>query len=160
MSKFRKGGKKTVGAISTASLPDIVFMLLFFFMVTTVMREVELKVELTVPKATEVQKLEDKSLVSYIYIGKPSNTKIFGTVPRIQLNDAYAEPDQIRDFIAGKREQIDEVDRNRMTVSLKIDGKTEMGIVTDVKQELRKASALKINYSTYEGDPIAALRGN
>lgn len=159
MSKFRKGGKKTVGAISTASLPDIVFMLLFFFMVTTVMREVELKVDLTVPQATEVQKLEDKSLVSYIYIGKPTNTKVFGTVPRIQLNDSYAEPDQIRDFIASKREQIDEVDRNRMTVSLKIDGKTEMGVVTDVKQELRKASALKINYSTFEGDPIANLRG-
>lgn len=158
MSKFGKDKKKSVTPISTASLPDIIFMLLFFFMVTTVMREVDLRVQVNPPTADQVKKLEEKSLVSYIYIGKPLNTKVFGTVPRIQLNDAFAEPEEIRDFIASKREQIDEVDRNKMTVSLKIDKKTEMGVVTDVKQELRKASALKINYSTYEGDVINALR--
>lgn len=158
MSKFKKGDKKEVGAINTSSLPDIIFMLLFFFMVTTVMREVELKVLVSPVTANQTKKLEDKSLVSYIYIGKPESAKIFGTVPRIQLNDAFAEPEHIRDFIAAKREGIDEVDRDRMTVSLKIDKKTEMGIVTDVKQELRKASALKINYSSNEGDPIQALR--
>ena len=158
MSKFKKGDKKSAGAINTASLPDIIFMLLFFFMVTTVMREVELKVVVNPATANQTKKLEDKALVSYIYIGKPENTKVFGTVPRIQLNDAFAEPDQIRDFIAAKREQIDEVERDKMTVSLKIDKRTEMGIVTDVKQELRRASALKINYSTNDGDPISALR--
>ncbi len=158
MSKFAKETKKTVTAISTASLPDVIFMLLFFFMVTTVMREVDLRVQFRPTTADQVKKLEEKSLVSYIYIGKPLNTKIFGTIPRIQLNDAFAEPAEIRDFIASKREQIPEVDRNKMTVSLKIDKKTEMGIVTDVKQELRKASALKINYSTNEGDPIKALK--
>ncbi len=158
MSKFKKGGKKTVTAITTASLPDIIFMLLFFFMVTTVMREVTLRVELTPPTADQVKKLEDKALVSYIYIGKPLKKELFGSVSRIQLNDAFAEPEDIRDFIAAKREQIDEVDRNKMTVSLKIDRKTEMGIVTDVKQELRRASALKINYSTFEGNVIEALK--
>lgn len=158
MSKFKKGEKKSVGAISTASLPDIVFMLLFFFMVTTVMREVELKVDYSPTTADQITKLEEKSLVSYIYIGKPMNKKVFGTIPRIQLNDSFAEPDQIRDFIAAKREQIKEVDRPKMTVSLKIDRKVEMGVVTDVKQELRRASALKINYSTNEGDPIKALK--
>jgi biopolymer transport protein ExbD len=158
MSKFKKGGKKSVGAISTSSLPDIIFMLLFFFMVTTVMREVDLKVTINAASANQIKKLEDKSLVSFIYIGTPTQTKIFGTIPRIQLNDSFAEPDQIRDFIASKRETIDEVERDRMTVSLKIDKETEMGIVTDVKQELRKASALKINYSTNEDDPIKALR--
>ena len=71
MAKFRKKGKKEVPAISTSSLPDIIFMLLFFFMVATVMREVTLIVQMTPPKATEIQKLEDKSLVSYIYIGQP-----------------------------------------------------------------------------------------
>lgn len=159
MSKFAKGKKKTLTAISTASLPDVIFMLLFFFMVTTVMREVDYLVLLSPPTADQVQKLEDKSLVNYIYIGKPINSAVFGTVSRIQLNDAFAEPEEIRDFIAAKREMIPEVDRNRMTVSLKIDKKTEMGIVTDVKQELRKASALKINYSTYEGDAVQALKG-
>jgi len=157
MSRFGKGEKKTVNAIQTSSLPDVVFMLLFFFMVTTVMREVDLKLELAAPVADQVKKLEEKSLVSYIYIGKPINKKVFGTVPLIQLNDAFAEPADIRDFIASKRELIDEVNRNKMTVSLKIDKSTEMGIVTDVKQELRKASALKINYSAFEGDVIKAL---
>jgi biopolymer transport protein ExbD len=157
MSKFKKGGKKSVTAITTASLPDIIFMLLFFFMVTTVMREVDLRVQYNPATANQTKKLEDKALVSYIYIGKPLQAKIFGTVPRIQLNDSFAEPEEIRDFIAARREQLKEVDRPKMTVSLKIDKKVEMGIVTDVKQELRKASALKINYSTNEGDPIKEI---
>lgn len=157
MSKFRKDGKKTIQAISTASLPDIVFMLLFFFMVTTVMREVDLKVDIVSPNANQIKKLEDKSLVSYIYIGKPTRRELFGSVPRIQLNDAFAEPEEIRDFIAGKRETLNENDKNKMVVSLKVDEDVEMGIVTDVKQELRKASALKVNYSTLEGDPVEAL---
>ena len=100
MSKFAKGKKKTLTAISTASLPDVIFMLLFFFMVTTVMREVDYLVLLSPPTADQVQKLEDKSLVNYIYIGKPINSAVFGTVSRIQLNDAFAEPEEIRDFIA------------------------------------------------------------
>ncbi len=157
MSKFKKGEKKKMTAISTASLPDIIFMLLFFFMVTTVMREVDLKVEYNPATANQTKKLEDKALVSYIYVGKPLNKKIFGTVPRIQLNDSFAEPEDIRDYIASKREELKEVDRPKMTVSLKIDRKVEMGVVTDVKQELRKASALKINYSTNDGDPIKAI---
>ncbi|MBA7549792.1 hypothetical protein ES705_42287 [subsurface metagenome] len=142
MSKFKKGEKKTVTAITTASLPDIIFMLLFFFMVTTVMREVELKVDYNPATANQTKKLEDKALVSYIYIGEPLNKKIFGTVPRIQLNDSFAEPEEIRDFVASRRETLKEVDRPKMTISLKIDREVEMGVVTDVKQELRKPRAL------------------
>lgn len=149
MAKFRKSGGNKVGSINTASLPDIVFMLLFFFMVTTVMRETALKVSITVPGATEIKKLEKKSLVSYIYIGEPTKSyrALFGTEPRIQLNDQFAGLTDIRDFISSEREQMDENDKKLMTVSLKIDSDTKMGIVTDVKQELRKASALKVNYS-------------
>jgi biopolymer transport protein ExbD len=151
--RFKKKGKGEVPAVSTASLPDIIFMLLFFFMVTTVMKQNDPLVKVAAPKADQVQKLENKSLVSYIYIGVPNKGQ-FGKLPRIQLNDAFADPDQIREFIAAERESLDEVDRPKMTVSLKVDRKTEMGIVTDVKQELRKASALKINYSTLKGDPL------
>lgn len=158
MSRFRREDKKNVTAINTASLPDIVFMLLFFFMVTTTMREVQLKVTVHTPFASEIQKLENKSLVSYIYIGKPRQTKVFGTLPRIQLNDAFAEPAQIREFISAEREKTAEADRPKMTVSLKVDEGVEMGVVTDVKQELRKASALKINYSTHQGDPLTQNR--
>ena len=152
MAKFRKEKKGGTPSISTASLPDIVFMLLFFFMVSTVMREVQLKVDVKVPGATEVKKLEKKSLVSYIYIGEPKKSfqRTYGTEPRIQLNDAFATPNDIRDFIASEREKLSESERPKMTTSLKVDSDTKMGIVTEVKQELRKASALKINYSTRE----------
>ena len=150
MSKFKKAGSKELQALSTASLPDIVFMLLFFFMVTTVMREQSLKISITVPDATEIKKLEKKSLVSYVNIGIPHQVlqKLYGSEPRIQLNDQFATKDDIRDFVSSEREQMDEHQQKQMTVSLKIDKNTRMGIVTEVKQELRKASALKINYSS------------
>ena len=110
MSKFRKNGKKKMQAISTASLPDIVFMLLFFFMVTTVMRETTLFVSVTTPKATEIKKLQKKSLVSYIYIGPPIKRlqSSYGSAARIQLNDSFATVDDIQEFIATEQEARDE----------------------------------------------------
>ena len=154
MSKFRKNGKKEMQAISTASLPDIVFMLLFFFMVTTVMRETTLFVSITTPKATEIKKLQKKSLVSSIYIGPPIKRmqESYGTAARIQLNDSFASVDDIQEFIASEQEARDEKEIPYMTTSIKADETTKMGIITDVKQELRKANALKINYSTRKGD--------
>ena len=149
MAKFSRKGKGGLPAISTASLPDIVFMLLFFFMVSTSMRETEMRVSLTLPEATEVAKLEKKSLVSYVYIGTPTlqYQKLYGTDSRIQLNDSFKELVDIRDFISSERDALSEADRNMLTTSLKVDQNTRMGIVSDVKQELRKAAALKINYA-------------
>ena len=146
-------------AISTASLPDIVFMLLFFFMVTTVMRETTLKVEVSQPEATEVKKMEKKSLVSYIYIGSPTTTQQlnFGTKARIQLNDvtfSRKEVSEIQNFIISERLQKDEDEIPYMTTSIKADASVSMGIVTDVKQELRKVNALKINYSTKKNKDV------
>jgi biopolymer transport protein ExbD len=160
MSKFKKKKEGGQPAISTASLPDIVFMLLFFFMVTTVMREVTLKIDVVRPEATEVNKLERKSLVSYIYIGspKPSFQGQFGTADRIQLNDAFATKRDIIAFVEAEREQRDPAEVPLMTFSFKVDKEAKMGIVTDVKQELRKANALKINYSTYKTDDIFRAR--
>ena len=111
---------------------------------------------ISVPGATEVKKLEKKSLVSYIYIGEPTKQYrgLFGTEPRIQLNDQFASLDDIRDFVSSEREAMNENDQQLMTVSLKIDQDTKMGIVSDVKQELRKASALKINYSTRQVERV------
>jgi biopolymer transport protein ExbD len=151
MSKFKTKKGKESPAINTSSLPDIIFMLLFFFMVTTVMREVTLKVRIKLPVATEVQKLEKKSLVSYIYIGPPTNTTMFGTESRIQLNDQYARVKDIPEFIAREREARDEADRSFLTTSLKVHNETKMGVVTDVKQEMRKSGAFRINYSTLKG---------
>jgi biopolymer transport protein ExbD len=150
MSKFKKGGKNELPPISTASLPDIVFMLLFFFMVSTTMREVTLNVKVKLPTATELSKLEKKSLVSYIYIGEPLRQwqAKYGVAPRIQLNDQFANVSDISNFIIAERETRDEAERPMMITSLKVDENTKMGIVTEVKQELRKAAALHINYSS------------
>lgn len=146
----KSGDKKEVPAISTASLPDVIFMILFFFMVSTTMREQELMVRYKLPSATEVQKLEKKSLVSYVNIGVPVShmQAKYGTAPRIQLNDTYKTAKDIGDFIGAEREQLNEADRAQMTVSIKADQYTKMGIITDVKQELRRANALKLSYAS------------
>ncbi len=150
MSRFKDKGSKGTPAISTASLPDIIFMLLFFFMVTTVMREVDLKVQITLPEATEVTRLEDKALVDYIYIGPPV-ARDLGTEPLMQLNDQFARLDEIDAWVKESEERREEVLIPKITRSLKVDKETAMKIVTDVKQELRKSNALKINYSTAQG---------
>lgn len=147
MARFKKKKPSGPQKINTSALPDIIFMLLFFFMVTTTMREVTLIVKVQPPDATEVQKLEKKSLVSYIYVGVPVKSQ-FGTESRIQLNDAFATTSDIPEFVASEREARNEEDRKFLTTSIKADKTTRMGIITDIKQELRKANALKINYSS------------
>ena len=153
MGKFKKSGKKEVPQVSTSSLPDIVYMLIFFFMITTSMRDVELKVKTALPKATEIAKLEKKALVSSIYIGPPRDPKL-GTESRIQLNDQFARPEDIPDWVLQEREARNEADRPFLTTALKVHKETRMGVVTDVKQELRKVGAFRINYTTLKGSAL------
>ena len=154
MAKFRKEGKKEVPQVSTSSLPDIVYMLIFFFMITTTMRDVELKVKASpLPKATEIQKLEHKALVSSIYIGAPRDSKL-GTESRIQLDDSFATPADIADWIQKERDSRNPADIPLLTTALKVHTDTRMGVVTDVKQELRKVGAFRINYTTLKGSAL------
>lgn len=155
MAVMKKKGDKGTPAISTASLPDVIFMILFFFMVSTTMREQDLLVRFTLPTATEVQKLEKKNLVSYIYVGPPSVTMAarFGTTPQIQLNDSYKKPQDILEFVASERDKLREDERAYMTVAIKADAATRMGIITDIKQKLREANALKISYTAAKAAP-------
>jgi biopolymer transport protein ExbD len=133
--------------MNTSSLPDLIFTILFFFMIVTTMREVTLKVKFTVPAGTELEKLEKKSAVSFIYVGPPTDQlrATMGSGTRIQLNDRFAEPAEIMDFVAQERASMS--DQAAQQISLKVDQKTKMGIITDIKQVLRKSWALKINYS-------------
>ena len=150
MSKFGgSNNKKEVPQATSSSLSDIVFMLLFFFMVTTQLRETENKVIVKLPEATEVAKLERKDLTSYVNIGTPVKhlQAMYGTDARIQLNDSFKTVDDIRDFIAAERDAMSEADRSFMTVGIRADEDVRMGIITDVKQELRRCSALKIMYA-------------
>jgi biopolymer transport protein ExbD len=151
MSKFAKR-KKEMPAISTASLPDIVFMLLFFFMVSTVMRETELKLKVRLPFASEVQKLERKSLVSYIFVGKLKDQP----GDKLQLNDRIADVSEVKYFIFAERESHPEDEIPLLTTSIKADIESSVGTITDIKEELRNVDALKINYSTKRGD----IKGN
>ncbi len=153
MSMFKKGEKKEMPAIASGSLSDIVFMLLFFFMVTTQMRETENKVVVRIPEASESVKLERKDLASYINIGAPIRRlqAQYGNEPRIQLNDSFKTVDDIRDFVAAERDSKSENDRAFMTVCIRADQDVRMGTITDVKQELRRCSALKIMYSARKG---------
>ena len=149
MGKFNKSGKKGMPELNTSSLPDLIFTMLFFFMIVTTMREVTLKVQFKAPQATELEKLEKKSLVTFIYVGKPTQElqAKMGAETRIQLNDRFADVSEVQDYIYQERENMKEEDQPFMTVSLKIDQDTKMGIVTDVKQALRQSYALNINYS-------------
>lgn len=133
--------------MNTSSLPDLIFTILFFFMIVTTMREVTLKVKFTVPAGTELEKLEKKSAVSFIYVGPPTDQlrAQMGSGTRIQLNDRYAEPSEVMDFIYQERQSMS--DQSQQVVSIKADQRTQMGYITDIKEVLRKSWALKINYS-------------
>ncbi|MFZ9046228.1 MAG: ExbD/TolR family protein [Cyclobacteriaceae bacterium] len=150
MSKFKKTSKSS-NDIPTAALPDIIFMLLFFFMVTTVLRETDIMVKQKLPKATQLTKIERKSLVSYIYMGEPKNTSLYGDEPKIQVNDVFVVKEDIVQFVNQEKDKLSEVERDQITMSMKVDEAVKMGIVSDVQQELRKANARKLLYSSLKG---------
>ncbi len=149
MSRFNKNGGREMPEMNTSSLPDLIFTILFFFMMVTSMREVTLIVKFDKPSGTQLEKLARKSCTSFIYIGQPTEAMRaqVGSGTRIQLNDKYAEPSEVYDYVNAERSELAEVDKPFFTVSLKADHQTPMGIMTDVKQVLRKAYALKIVYS-------------
>ena len=147
MAGFKKTESRETPEMNTSSLPDLIFTILFFFMIVTTMREVTLQVKLTVPQGTELEKLEKKSAVSYIYVGPPTDAlrAQMGSSTRIQLNDRYAEPREVMDFVAQERQGM--ANQAEQVISIKADSKTQMGIITDIKEVLRKSWALRINYS-------------
>lgn len=149
MAKFKKKNKAST-AISVASLPDIVFMLLFFFMVTTVMREQDILVEQRLPQATQLQKLQKKTLISFLYIGEPRNRALYGTEPRIQANDALITPNDIVLWVNQEKDALSEAERDMITISLKVDREVKMGPVSDVQFELREADARRVLYASIQ----------
>lgn len=147
MSKFKKK-TNTQSNIPTSALPDIIFMLLFFFMVTTVLREQEILVEQKIPQATQLQKLQKKTLISYMYIGKPKNTGLYGSEPRVQANDVLITTPDIVQWVNQERDLLPEADRGLITISLKVDKDVKMGPISDVQTELRNADARRVLYAS------------
>lgn len=155
MSKFRTKKSNELPAVNTASLPDIVFMLLFFFMVVTVLRNDNLLVQNKLPKADQVEKLQkDRSV--YIYAGKPSSRykDKFGSEPKIQIGDKYTDLGNLKFALTEARQKLRPELQDKVMVALKVDEKTNTGMVTDIKQELRDLNMLKIIYITSVGNEL------
>lgn len=134
--KFQKKQAQTKQQIPTASLPDMIFILLIFFMVTTVLKEFTIKVQFTLPAAKQIEKIDNKRLISYIWVGRDG---------RIQIDDNIVEVPDIQSIMAKKRQE-----QPNLIVSMRVDQGSKMGIVTDIQQQLRKADALRINYSAMQ----------
>ena len=148
MSMFNRRRYEVPG-LNTASLPDLIFSVLFFFMIVTHMQKVAVKVQFRTPQGTELTRLTKKTAVTYIYIGKPEGNlqKTLGTATRIQLNDKFGNLDDVVDYISAERERMSPEDQQQMTVSVKADRTAKMSIIDNVKQALRKAKAYRISYS-------------
>lgn len=156
MAKFTKKKSGGVPAISTASLPDVVFMLLFFFMTVTELRNDDLMVINRVPVANQLQKLDKKDPIIYIYAGKPSKQYqgIYGNAPKIQIEDKFVNVNEVSNSVLEQRDALRQELRNIFTTALKVDKETNMGIISDIKKQLRDINALKLVYITKRGDPV------
>ena len=135
-SIFRRSSHNMPG-LNLASMPDLIFTVLFFFMIVTHMRHDDVKVRYQVPAGTEVQKLQQKSAVINIYIGEG----------KIQVNNQLTDVEHLPQLIEAERKKLSEDNAERLTVSLKADKHTPMGIIADVKEALQHSFALRINYS-------------
>lgn len=151
MSMFKRS-RRTVPMLNTAALPDLIFTVLFFFITVTHMRQVTLKVKYRVPEGTELTKLTKKSAITHIYIGKPTKEMRAqaGNKTRIQINDKYADIPAVIDYVTEERHRMSPEDAKIMSVSVKADRETEMEIMSDLRQGLREAGALRVNYSAVE----------
>lgn len=157
MQGIRKKGKSRQQSIPTAALPDIIFMLLFFFMVTTQLKPEQVLVEQELPHASQIQSVDDPTVISYVYIGPPINKVAYGSQPRVQVNDVLVDPKAIAPYLLEEQASMPLEKRAKMVVSLKIDKDVKMGVVSDVTNTLRenelrmvlfnavKASAMELN---------------
>ncbi len=145
MTLFRRL-KREVPQLNTATLPDLIFVVLFFFMAVTHMREVTLKVKYRVPQGTELTKLTRKSAVTYVYIGKTDQAG----ASRIQVNDKFADIPTVIDYVTQERERMSPEDAQMMSVSVKADVETPMGIISQVRSGLIRANIPRINYSAMQ----------
>lgn len=141
---FKKKSAKTSQEIPTASMPDIIFILLCFFMVTTVLRETDLLVQIRIPQAEAIEKIDQKRLIQYLYVGPEILDGGQYGPPAVQVDDAIVRelPDLRQLMFQRLRTE------PRTIISMRVDSDIETGVLYDVQQELREAEALRVNYST------------
>ncbi len=148
MSIYRRR-KRSIPELNTASLPDLIFTILFFFMLVTHMRKTAVKVKYQVPQGTELTKLVKKSAISYIYIGMPMNAAgaVSGDSLCVQLNDKIVDLKDVKGYLSKERLAMSAADKKQMSVSVRADKATPMGTINDLKQSLRESNVLKINFA-------------
>lgn len=158
--KNRRNSKNRLPAISTASLPDIVFMLLFFFMAVTTIKDNTLLIDNRLPNADQVKKLEKSDRIIEIFVGKPSPefAQVLGSEPKIQLDNRLATINEVAPYVLSELAKKPDAIRNLVTVSLKVDKEVKVGVVSDIKEELRRVNLLKVNYTTYQGDAFLNIQ--
>ena len=151
----RRQGRQGVPTLNVASMPDLIFTVLFFFMIVTHMRSDEVKVRLEVPAGSEVKKLTGHPAIINIYIGRQGDreTRSLDNTWLVQLNGDLVSPSEIPARINAIRSKLSPENAERLTVSFRADRHAPMGLVSDVKQALQQAYALKINYSATEISP-------
>ena len=147
-----KDKRRATPELNTASLPDLIFTVLFFFLIVTHLRQDQMRVRYETPEGTKLEKLTRRSSTSYIYVGQPIDNlgKVKSGEMVIQLNDKIATIDDIASFVANQRKNASAEDLNRMVFDIKADRNVKMGTITDIKQMLRKHNALRIRYSAQE----------
>lgn len=148
MSIFRRRSHD-IPELNTASLPDLIFTILFFFMLVTHMRKVAVKVKYQVPQGTELTKLVKKTAITYLYIGKPMNEtgQLASDSLCIQMNDKLVDVAEIKSYLVKERATMAAEDKKQMSVSIRADKETPMGRIIDIKQSLREANVLNVNYA-------------
>ncbi|MDR0186599.1 biopolymer transporter ExbD [Prevotella brunnea] len=145
---FYRQRSHDIPALNTASLPDLIFTILFFFMLVTQMRKITVKVKYRVPQGTELTRLTKKTTTSYIYVGKQMNNlgEVESDSTSIQLNDKIVQIAEIKNYLLKERQDMDAIDKKQMMVSIRGDKDTRMGIMIDIKQTLRESNVLNVNY--------------
>ena len=148
MSIYRRRSHD-IPELNTASLPDLIFTILFFFMLVTHMRKVAVKVKYQVPQGTELTKLVKKTTITYLYIGKPMSEtgQLASESLCIQMNDKLVDVAEIKSYLVKERATMAAEDKKQMSVSIRADKETPMGRIIDIKQSLREANVLNVNYA-------------
>ncbi|MBQ6309178.1 MAG: biopolymer transporter ExbD [Prevotella sp.] len=153
MSMFKQRQRRDIPQLNMSSMPDLIFTVLFFFMIVTHMRSVPVMVKHQVPAGKELTKLSKQPVITYIYIGKPlGGAAADSRSSVVQVNDQIMEVDAISDYMSSLRHSLGKEDAENMIVSLKVDKDTEMGLVSDVKQALRRAHVMRVHYSAVSKD--------
>ncbi len=144
-NRISKQSQRRVPELNTSALPDLIFTVLFFFMIVTHMRQTDVKVKVETPEGTELQKMNKKYAVSYVYVGKDKKGDVV-----VQLNNDIIPLNSLAEAIREERNMLPLEDQQYHTVSIKVDRNVPVGVVADVKDELRSARALQISYSATE----------